>query len=283
MKIVPAWSAQFAEDALRTVDPLPPLEDSVTWEGVFGNSTGKGVRVAVIDSGIDSTHPAFDKGVSGYVAIHEDNGSILYDTEPHEDVFGHGTACAGIIRSIAPDCELYSVRVLGSALIGRGSTFMAGLRWAVENNMHVCNLSLGTTKKEFYASLHEIADKAYFNNVLLVAAANNLPIPSFPSMYSSVISVAADQQNEYDMHRFFYNPAPPVEFGAPGIEVRVPWQNHSWIMATGNSFAAPHITGMIASILGKHPGITPFQVKSLLRSLSANSTVYRQRGRSGDS
>ncbi|MCK5751492.1 MAG: S8 family serine peptidase, partial [Mycobacterium sp.] len=69
------------------------------------------MKVAVIDSGVDATHP--DVGpVQGYVAICEgEDLKLVYDTDPHEDSFGHGTACAGLIRSLAPDCDLYSVKV----------------------------------------------------------------------------------------------------------------------------------------------------------------------------
>jgi subtilisin family serine protease len=104
--------------------------------------------------------------------------------------------------------------------------------------------------------------------VALVAAANNVPIPSFPSVYAAVISVAAHDGT--DPERLYYNPSPPVEFGAPGIDVRVAWQNGERITATGNSFAAPHITGLIARILGQHPGLTIFQLKSVLRALAGN-------------
>ena len=71
-------------------------------------------------------------------------------------------------------------------------------------------------------------------------------------------------------YAFYYNPEPPVEFGAPGIDVRVAWSEGGWITATGNSFAAPHITGVVAKILGKHPYLTLFQMKTVLRALSAN-------------
>ena len=76
---------------------------------------------------------------------------------------------------------------------------------------------------------------------------------------------------------FYYNPDPPVEFGAPGINLRVAWRNGAWLTATGNSFAAPHITGMVARILGKHPSLTPFQIKVILRELSANVAGGNQR------
>jgi len=129
-------------------------------------------------------------------------------------------------------------------------------------------VSLGTTRRDFYAVLHELTDQAAFRNVILVAAANNLAVPSFPSLYASVISVAAHELQE--PLQFLFNPEPPVEFRALGIDVRVPWRNGQWVTVTGNSYAAPHITGVVARILGEHPGLTLFQVKTILRALSAN-------------
>ena len=263
----PAYSDVFAPGTIPQEEPILPL-DGVTREWAWGDSTGRGVKVAVIDSGIDADHPAIGDDVSGYVAVTQGPDGIEFDTAPHSDLYGHGTACAGIIRAFAPDCELYSVRVLGSGLIGRGVIFAAGLRWAIEHGMHVCNLSLGTTKADFFGVLHELADLAYFRRVALVTAANNMPRPSFPSVYASVISVAS--HDEPDSERFYYNPRAPVEFGARGIDVRVAWQDGGWVTSTGNSFAAPHITGIVARILGKHPSLTPFQLKAVLRALAMN-------------
>jgi subtilisin family serine protease len=263
----PAYSDPFAPGAIAYEEPILPL-DGVTPEWAWGGSTGQGVKVAVIDSGIDADHPDIDGHVSGYMAITQGPDGLVYDTAPHDDLFGHGTACAGIIRSFAPDCELYSVRVLGTGLIGRGAVFAAGLRWAIEEGMNVCNLSLGTTKADFFGVLHELADLAYFRRVILVTAANNTPRPSFPSVYASVISVAS--HDESDAERFYYNPHAPAEFGARGIDVRVAWQGCDWITSTGNSFAAPHITGIVARILSKYRSLTPFQMKAVLRALAAN-------------
>lgn len=270
---LPAWSSQFTGQMIRTIPLIHPI-DTVTWEQACGDGRGKGVKVAIIDSGVDASHPALNGPVDGYVEVMAGSDGISYESQPHEDSCGHGTACAGIVRSLAPECEIYSVKVLGKGLIGRGATFIAGLRWAIENNMQVCNLSLGTTKKEFFSALHEVADLAYFRRVVLVTAANNLPVPSFPSMYASVISVAA--HSEQDSHRFYYNNEPPVEFGALGIDVNVPWLQQQWITATGNSFAAPHITGIVTKILGNNRDLTPFQVKTLLRALAANASSSTQ-------
>jgi subtilisin family serine protease len=136
--------------------------------------------------------------------------------------------------------------------------------------MHVCNLSLGTSRREFFGILHELADLAYFQRIPLVCAANNLPGASYPSLYGVVLSVAAREGR--DPQRYYANPAPPVEFGAPGIDVQVPWLDNSYITVTGNSFVAPHMTGHVARLLGKHPNLTVFEVKTVLRALAENAS-----------
>lgn len=263
----PAYSAAFIDTKLTTCAPLEPI-DAVTAQWAWEGSSGQGVKVAVIDSGVDATHPDIG-AVQGYVEIHEDKDlKLVYDTDPHDDSFGHGTACAGLIRSLAPACDLYSVKVLGNKATGQGRVFAAGVRWAIENGMEVCNLSLGTTKRDFFSIFHDLADEAYFKNVVLVTAANNMPIPSYPSLYSSVISVASHAVQ--DPYVFYYNPNPPVEFGALGIDVDIAWQNHTRRRMTGNSYASPHMAGIVTKILGKHPGLTVFQLKTILRELAAN-------------
>jgi subtilisin family serine protease len=211
----------------------------MTPDWAWGGATGRGVRVAVVDSGVDGDHPMV-AGVAGGVALEYDvdaPGRVRLDEAPHDDLFGHGTACAGLIRALAPECELFSVRVLGRKLTGKGLVLAAGIRWAIDNGMHVVNLSLSTKSADLFGPLHELVDEAYFRGVLLVSAVNNSPMPSYPSLYSSVISVAARPHD--GPQRFAYNPSPPVEFGAAGIDVDVAWLDGSVITATGNSFAAP--------------------------------------------
>jgi subtilisin family serine protease len=265
----PAWSDQFDPERLGLVRVGLPA--AITREWAWERATGAGVRVAIVDSGIDGTHPSVG-GINGGVALEYDPESpdgVRATEGPNADLFGHGTACAAIVRHVAPACELYSVRVLGSRLTGKGTVFAAGLRWAVEHDMHVVNLSLSTRKQEYFGLFHEIVDDAYFRNVMIVCAINNVPAPSYPAQYSSVFSVAAHSGTD-PMH-FNYNPNPPVEFGAPGISLEVAWLDHTSITATGNSFAAPHIAGLVALILSKHPGMTPFQMKTVLCALADNA------------
>ena len=268
----PAWSSSFAASALRELKAIGPL-GGIHPEWAWGGSTGRGVRVAVVDSGIEADHPAVGGQWRGGVNVYYDGRTRtkvrMEDDHERIDLYGHGTACAGIIHSLAPEAELYSVRVLGRDLTGRAYQFAGGLRWAIEQGMQVINLSLSTSRDEYYGLFHQLADEAYFKNSMLVSAANNLPGASYPSLYSSVVSVAAHEG--HDPFTFYYNPSPPVEFGAPGIDVRVAWQNGSHIVTTGNSFAAPHIAGIITLIRAKHPELTPFQVKTVLYSCAANA------------
>jgi subtilisin len=263
----PAFSAAFAAEQLQHLEPLLPVE-GITPEWAWGGATGKGVKVAVVDTGVDASHPLIGGRVAQYIAFNlAEDEELVEDREPHSDAVGHGTACAGIILGIAPECEICSVRVLGPGS-GKGVVFIAGLRWVIESDIRLANLSLGTTKRDFFAPLHELTDEAYFRHVLLVTAANNFPIPSFPCEYASVFSVASHEID--DPYVFYYNPEPPTEFGAFGIDVPVAWKAGGKLTVSANSFAAPHITGILALILEKHPVLTVFQAKTILRALAAN-------------
>jgi subtilisin len=269
MTELPEWSAAFMGDGPGRTAGLPLPAERRDW--AWGGATGAGVKVAVVDSGVDADHPAVGS-LAGSVVIEPDADAqdgyraIVGD---HEDLCGHGTACAGIVRALAPEAEIYSVRVLGSNLKGRTSAFYGGIAWAVSQGMDVVNLSLSSKSEQWYAALHEVVDEAYFANVMLVCAANNMPGPTYPSQFASVFSVAA--LGGQDPEALVYNTSPPVEFGARGLDVEVAWTGGTTTQASGNSFATPHVAGMAARILSKHPGLTPFQVKAVLHAVADNA------------
>lgn len=263
---LPAWS--LPKEAEHQIALQMAWPERVTRDWAWGGATGKGVRVCILDSGVEGDHPLVGK-LDGAVAISidkDENAVVEEDTEG--DSCGHGTACAGIVRSIAPECSLYSVRVLGAGFTGSGPVLLAGLRYAVEEGFDLINMSLSTTKKQFAALLHDLADNAYFRRSMLVAAAHNMPVESYPWKFSSVISVGSHEED--DPLAFFYNPNPPVEFFGRGVGVEVAWPGGSKIKASGNSFAAPHVTGISALILSKHPELIPFQLKSVLFLTATN-------------
>ncbi|MDQ3870304.1 MAG: S8 family serine peptidase [Chloroflexota bacterium] len=270
--ILPAWSEPFLADARERLARAAGI-DRVDREWAWGGSTGSGVTVAIVDSGLEAEHPALLGRVIESVAVELVDGEPKVVPDDSGDLFGHGTACGGIILALAPDANLVSVRVLGPDLRGKGAVFAAGLEWAVERGAQVANLSLSSKSEALYGTFHQLVDEAYFRNVALVSAANNVPGLSYPSLFSSVFSVAAHA--EPDPWRFYYNPSPPVEFGAWGVDVPIAWKDRGTTVATGNSFAAPHIAGLAALILSRHPGLTPFELKAVLAAVANNPRPTR--------
>lgn len=267
----PARPAYSRDSTVLRLPGTVSLEDlSPSW--AWGGATGAGVRVAVIDSGIDADHPDLEGCIDrdgGLAVMLDDAGRVVDAPGPHGDAYGHGTACASIIHSLAPEARITSVKVLGEGLHGRAAAFLRGLGWAIEQGFDVVNLSLGSTRREWALPFYEVCDQAYFRGTFIVTSANNWLKPvTFPSLYASVTSVACNLSK--DPWRFHYNPEPPTEFLARGIDVEVAWRGGTRITTTGNSFAAPHISGMATLIRSKHPELRPFQIKTVLWATAAN-------------
>jgi subtilisin family serine protease len=247
----------------------------ITADWAWGGSTGRGIRVCVVDSGVEADHPMVG-GLASAHAVVEGPGGPRVQPCTIGDTSGHGTACAGIIRETAADCELHSVRVLGEGFTGTGAFLLAGLRWAVEQGFDVINLSLSTTRPEFERELRALADDAYFGGTVIVASAHNTPVESYPWRFCSVLSVGSHRVEDPGL--LLYNPEPPVEFFAQGQNVRVAWRDRCVTRTTGNSFATPRVAGHCALIMAKHPRLTVFQLKTVLYLAAAN---VRERTDSG--
>ena len=263
---LPAWS--LPKDAVDRIAVPAFWPERVTREWALGGSTGEGIRICILDSGIDANHPAVGELESAVAISIGENEEVIAEKDEEGDVSGHGTACAGIVRRLAPDSRISSVRVLGPGFTGSGTILLGGLRYAIEQGFDLINMSLSTTKKPFASILHELADSAYFKRTVLVASAHNMPVESYPWRFSSVISVGSHE--EPDPLDFFYNPSPPVEFFGRGVNIEVPWLDGRTLTVSGNSFATPHITSICALILAKHPELTPFQLKSVLYLTATN-------------
>ncbi|MEA2155097.1 MAG: hypothetical protein QOE11_1237, partial [Solirubrobacteraceae bacterium] len=228
--------------AVRILD-APPWPAPLTREWAWGGADGAGASVALVDSGVDATHPLV-RGVTRAVVVcaGEAGAEVTEDGAP--DASGHGTACASVIRRFAPDCALHGVRVLGADATGTADALLTGLAWAIEQRFDVINLSMSSRKRDAAPLLHDLADAAYFHRTMLVCSAHNAAVESYPWRFASVISVGAHETE--DPYEFLANPRPPVEFFARGTDVEVGWLDGSTITGTGNSFATAHLSGLCA-------------------------------------
>lgn len=233
---------------------------------------GEGVRVAVLDTGVEASHPDLHDSVKSChnVAVIGRGRMVAYDCQPTEgeDPVGHGTACAGIIHRIAPKAEIHSVSVIGANASGTLNQLIHGIEWAIAQQMDVINLSLGTVGKQMQSKLIEVIDQAYFQGVLLVAAASNRQTTSYPSDSASLIGV--DNQSFSDPISFHYRLGRPIELEAHGIYVQAPAPGGGQRLFTGTSFACPHVSGIVARLRSVYPNLTSFQAKMLLYCLRDN-------------
>ena len=162
----PAWSEPFVERTKLEPAHVSPFE--YDRERAWGGATGEGVVVAVIDSGIDPDHPAVGNVARSISVERVGEGFEVNEHAQPGDFVGHGTACAGIIRSFAPKAELVSVRVLGPNNRASGRAFLKALEWIAEQRVDVVNLSLSSRSDELFPFFHDVVDEAYFHGCLLV-------------------------------------------------------------------------------------------------------------------
>ena len=143
-----------------------------------------------------------------------------------------------------------------------------GLRWGDRAEVRGDQPQPPTTRSKLAHELRELADLAYFGGSVLVASAHNMPVESYPWRFAGVVSVGSHEG--VDPFEYYANPHPPVEFAAPGVDLELAWLDGSTIRATGNSFATPHMAGIAALVLSKHPGMRPFELKAVLRAAGTN-------------
>ncbi len=231
---------------------LPWGVDRIDAEWAWGASTGAGVSVAVVDTGIDGDHPDLAANIVEGVNFVSKPAWKPANPGKWDDDNGHGTHVAGIIAAanndigvvgVAPEASLYAVKVLDRSGSGYISTVIAGIQWCVAAGVDVANMSLGTDAD--VEAMHEACDAAQAAGLILVAAAGNDGAHvDYPAAYDSVIAVGATAGD--DSVYIYSSPGPQVYVAAPGVAVPSTWKGGEYNTITGTSMATPHVAGTIA-------------------------------------
>lgn len=244
----------------------PTPEDVIA---ILRSGTGQRVRVAIIDSGVEASHPQLaGLSITDDVAIVSDGLKLVTAPNNGEDAFGHATAVAGIIHETAPKAEVGSFRVLDGHNASRSAIVCEAVRQALDRGYTIINCSFGCGVLDQVLDYKEWVDEAYLKGVHVVAACNNIDFttPEWPGYFASVITV--NMARTPDVEKFWYKPGTLVEFAARGVGLDVAWRGGGTKNVTGSSFAAPRVAGLLARLLSVHPDLTPAQVKALLRVIA---------------
>ncbi|MDF1826129.1 MAG: S8 family serine peptidase [Verrucomicrobiales bacterium] len=252
-----------------------PAEQDLRWPELSAaaealrTGDGGGIKVAVIDSGVDTTHPALSgMTLADDVAISCDGVNLRIEDNEGVDVYGHGTAVASILSKEAPGATIGSFRALDSSNHARSFVIAECVNQAISRGYQVINCSFGCRGLARYAmDYKEWVDEAYLAGVQVVAASSNVnaAIREWPAYFPSVISVKGiDCQAD----ELFYKPGEMISFFARGERVEVPWLNGETKTETGSSYAAPLVAGRIARLRSAFPGMEPSLVKPLLSILA---------------
>ena len=279
-QLIPALAARLPEDLLSDLRQNPniayveddaavmaiePMLDGLEYEDAWGvshigsnalhdrNIRGAGVKIAVLDTGIDYNHPDLDGNfVAGdnFISIDPDNH------DPYDDSWNsHGTHVAGIIAAerngegvvgVAPEASIYAIKVLDGAGFGTLSSLIAGIEWAVANEMDLANMSIEVGMD--FASLEQACAAAEEAGLLIVAAAGNSfgDEMMYPARYGSVIAVTATGMDDAALSLSAVGPE--MELAAPGDGIYSTTANGGYDLLTGTSQAAPHVTGVAALV-----------------------------------
>ena len=231
---------------------------------------GKGIKIAIIDSGVETAHSGL-KGLvlSDDLAFELDANGTTIKVAPGQgtDNFGHGTAVAGIIREFAPEAEIGSFRVLSAELKGKSAVIAAGAAEAIKLGYHILNCSLGCGKRDHVFAYKAWVDEAFLAGIHVVAACNNeyYVREEWPAYFPTVCAVNFTREEERG--RFYHRSRKMVSFAAPGTGLLVLWNGGSRRLVMGSSFAAPQVAAMLARLISAAP-VSPLLGKDLMEKLA---------------
>lgn len=239
-----------------TIDSLNITSQSVPWgiskieaPSAWKHSLGQGIKVGIIDTGIDLEHPDLKDNI-------KEAHSVVDGTSADDDN-GHGTHVAGIIAAldndigvvgVAPKAEIYSVKAFDSRGRGRVSDIIDALNWCVKKKVHVVNMSFGFSANS--RALERAIRAAHRHNIIMVAAAGNSggrDSVLYPAKYSQVIAVSASDRQ--DKAANFSSRGPEVNIIAPGVNIASTYLEQDYKNLSGTSMACPHVAGACALLM----------------------------------
>ncbi len=267
---------------IRIVDDLPvyTLDERLDWgvarieaDIIHPVNRGRGVRVAIMDTGIDYTHPDLAANYRGGYDFGGDYPGAPNDADPM-DTYGHGTHCAGVVGAIAgngegvigvaPEVDLYAVKVFPDRSgVGNYSDVIEGLEWCIDthyddvpdNDIQVISMSFGSDISEGDPGIEDWIDAAYNAGILLVAAAGNggpgNDTVIYPARYKNVIAVGATDKN--DEIAWFSSTGPSMELVAPGVSIYSTVRGGRYAYMSGTSTSCPMVSGTAALIWAAYP------------------------------
>lgn len=240
--------AERVSSASQPAQSLPWGIDRIDADLAWSMTTGDPIKIAVIDTGIELSHPDLKNNIKGgYNAINP--------LKSANDDNGHGTHVAGIIAAennsigvigAGPQIDLYAVKVLNRNGFGYLSDVIEGIDWSIVNGIQVINMSLGTTSD--IQSFHDAIARANAAGIIQVAAAGNDGLAAnYPAAYPEAIAVSAtDSANTITS---WSSRGAEVDLAAPGLNIYSTYKGQTYKTLSGTSMAAPHVTGSAALLL----------------------------------
>jgi hypothetical protein len=225
-------------------------------------TTGVGVRVALIDSGVNAGHSHVGF-LAGGVGFSLTAGGEVRQTAEHDDRLGHGTALAGVLRAKAPRVELYAVKIFADRLAASIDVLDTALRWAIAQRMHVINLSLGTANPQHRERLRATVTQANATGSILVASSPPEQAEVLPATLPGVIGVAGDDHCGWA--DYLYVEGDPIPFRAHPRPRPLPGPAQARNFR-GHSFASAHVSALLALVIERYPQLTVEEAKAFLIS-----------------
>ncbi len=261
------------------------LSDTAQWHHeVMGNeyawdiSTGEGVVVAVIDTGIDLTHPEFTGRIlENSYNSHTNKIGINYV----QDDYGHGTHVTGIIAAsqdyndedvcgVAPDASILTIKanIPEAPNYFETASLLRAINYATENGAHIINMSLG--RHYWWGGPneleHSVIKNAVDSGVTVICSAGNdgSNHAGYPAAYPETIAVSAIMQYNYSFDSWYSNYGPEIDISAPGTDIYSTENGGGYTYKTGTSMASPNVAGVAALVKSLNPDLTPLELREIL-------------------